>query len=602
MIVLLGPTQPKFQGGIVEYTHQLAAAWQHIGIDATVVSFTRPYPSFLYKGKKRIEDNSLPSIAAQMPIIDWLCPCSWIGAWWTIRTMRPETLYVQWWTVFWALPFFVIVVLLRLTTRIRIVMIVHNVYDHESSWVNKLFSRMVLSYADSFFTHAMSLKRELKQIFPDKTVTVQLHPLPRVLPNVRVRSKKNWSHTVLFFGLVRPYKGLMTLLEAFAIARERLPRLRLIIAGEFWESWLPYEAKISQYHLESAVTIHNRFIPEREVANYFAVADVALFPYLKATGTASTKRALAYGVPIIASCVGDIPDLFALGNVGIAVPPGDREALAQALVDFYSKDVSYAKDITAVMQHLTWKRFAHELYASANTSIVTVFNGDMKKTGRYQYTALPNGSSYYANKRITNAIASYIPKGAKQCIDVGCGDGTYTAKLAARFPRTKFFGFDPAQEAIAFARTHFPSISFFTGDIVTNKNVPHKTYDAVVVRGVLHHLTDPQKGITHCAQLGKRIIVVEPNGNNMLLKIIERVSPYHREHQERSFSIRQLEKWCIQARLRIVKKQYIGFIPFFFPSRAARAMYQVQPLLERIPVLAIFFGAQILLVCERSHE
>ncbi|MDB5106088.1 MAG: Methyltransferase type 12 [Fibrobacteres bacterium] len=228
---------------------------------------------------------------------------------------------------------------------------------------------------------------------------------------------------------------------------------------------------------------------------------------------------------------------------------------------------------------------------------VSEFNADAKENGGYRYTTNAPYSSVVANARMTDATVAAIPEGTSTVIDIGCGDGTYTHDLKSRLPGIAFTGFDPAAEAIGIAKRKFPGIEYVMGDLLDASTFPDRKFDVGVIRGVIHHLPDAALGIRNSARLADRIVLIEPNGNNPILKWLERNSRYHIEHEEQSFDDRQLSAWCREAGLAVIRLDYIGFIPMFFPALPARLIHFLQPLLERIGPLKKYLGAQIVIVC-----
>lgn len=228
---------------------------------------------------------------------------------------------------------------------------------------------------------------------------------------------------------------------------------------------------------------------------------------------------------------------------------------------------------------------------------VTEFNNDIALNGGYQYTTNAPYSSLVANCRITEATIALIPKGTRSIIDIGCGDGTYTAELAAHFPDLEIFGVDPAAEAIARSRRLIPDATFAVADLLVPETLPEREFDVGIIRGVLHHLPDGPLGLVNAARLCRVLIVIEPNGNNPVLKWIEKNSQYHIEHEEQSFTSRELEDWCRSAGYKKIKIDYVGFVPFFFPAPLAKIIHFCQPLLELISPLKKYFSAQIVILC-----
>jgi len=233
---------------------------------------------------------------------------------------------------------------------------------------------------------------------------------------------------------------------------------------------------------------------------------------------------------------------------------------------------------------------------------VSEFNADVQENGGYLYTTNAGLSSVLANKRITDAVNARIPA-CNTLVDIGCGDGTYTNDIKAAFPHLQIEGFDPAREAIVSAQKKYPEIAFKEINIL-DKNLTQLTqpFDVGVVRCILHHLSDQEFAIRNSLSIAKTLIIVEPNGNNPILKIIEKVSPYHRTHEEQSFTSWQLKEWCRRAGGKVESQEYIGFIPFFFPTFLTKVIYFFQPFLEKVPLIREFFSAQIVLVVKKESQ
>ena len=229
---------------------------------------------------------------------------------------------------------------------------------------------------------------------------------------------------------------------------------------------------------------------------------------------------------------------------------------------------------------------------------VEAFNADVRANAGYRYTSDSLYSAVVANRRITVATLEHIGPDVRSVLDLGCGDGTYTAEISRARPSLRMVGADAAQEAIHAASRRYPEIEFQTVDALELSTYPPGTFDLAIARGVLHHLSDPAKAVENLTRSAKRIIIIEPNGNNPLLKLIERVSKYHREHEERSFTAGTIRRWCEDAHATVTSLSYIGFVPFYFPTAAAKLIHASQPLLEKVPLLPNAFGAQIVAVLE----
>lgn len=232
---------------------------------------------------------------------------------------------------------------------------------------------------------------------------------------------------------------------------------------------------------------------------------------------------------------------------------------------------------------------------------VKVFNQNVQENGGFLYTTNSEFSSYVANKRISEEIFKFIKPEYKTLIDIGCGDGVYTNEIKQNFPHLEVRGFDPASKAISNASKTFPDVIFEAVNLLDdNLEVPAQKYDLGVIRGVLHHLSNQQKAIENAFKLTDNLIIMEPNGNNPILKYIEKTSKYHIEHEEQSFFEWNLKRWIHNAGGQVTAWSYVGYVPFFFPTGPAKLIYSMQPFLEKVPILKHIFSAQFIIACSKN--
>lgn len=204
---------------------------------------------------------------------------------------------------------------------------------------------------------------------------------------------------------------------------------------------------------------------------------------------------------------------------------------------------------------------------------VNVFNQDIDFNQGYKYTTKAKFSSTVANKRLTMATLENIPSGVKSLIDIGCGDGTYTSELKQKRKDIYIAGTDVAEKAIDHAKQIYPDIDFFISNILVQESFANRHYDLAIIRGVLHHLSDQQKAIENTLNFADYMLIIEPNGNNPVLKYIEKHSIYHLEHEEQSFTTIQLKSWCENAGWQISLIKYVGFVPYFFPTFMSKIIF-----------------------------
>jgi SAM-dependent methyltransferase len=217
---------------------------------------------------------------------------------------------------------------------------------------------------------------------------------------------------------------------------------------------------------------------------------------------------------------------------------------------------------------------------------VRAFNRDAAAHEGYVYTTSDKLSCRLSNARMTRAILELGSVAGKRVIDIGCGDGTYTAELAAA-GATSVLGVDAADVAVERARANCAgrdNVSFEVVDIYSLE-APAERFDLAVVRGILHHLYDVERAIERVAKVADVIVVLEPNGYNPVLKAIEKLSPYHVEHEEKSYAPRSLDRWFERCGGRVEASQFVGLVPMFCPDAFARVCKAAEPLVERLPLL-----------------
>ncbi|TXM67228.1 class I SAM-dependent methyltransferase [Methylobacterium sp. WL120] len=223
---------------------------------------------------------------------------------------------------------------------------------------------------------------------------------------------------------------------------------------------------------------------------------------------------------------------------------------------------------------------------------VQIFERDVTMAGGYQYSnSDADISKRFSNSRTSQAIASMADFRDKRVLDLGCGDGTFTFELLD-FGAKFVLGVDPATTAIKHAtlqaekagvsdRLQFASCSVYDmGD-------SYGHFDIVMLRGVLHHLPDAEAALKAVSPICDEIVIVEPNGCNPVLKLIEKFSTYHIEHEEQSFMPRTINNWLLSARKTPVSTKMVNFVPLFCPPTLARLLKFLEPIVEAIPIVRL---------------
>jgi glycosyltransferase involved in cell wall biosynthesis len=340
---IVGPAYP-LRGGIAQYLAILYSLLEKHH-EVSFVSFKRQYPSFLFPGETQIDPGKPRIDVKPKALIDSINPLSWYTTFRYVKKLRPHLLVFKWWIPFFGPCYASICFLARKFARAKVLFICDNVIPHEKRTVDSIFTRLAFSQVDYFVTLSNSVLRDLKSVKPEAVAVEIAHPSYSYFTFGRTESeaaKKRLGvsgRVILFFGYVRPYKGVRYLLEAFAKVREKVDAT-LLLVGEFYEPREPYLEQIQKFDIGKSVVLVDRYVRDEEVGLFFSAADIVVLPYTSATQSGVIQIAFAFEKPVISTRVGGIPEVIQDGVNGILVPPCDSEAMARAIERFFGESLS----------------------------------------------------------------------------------------------------------------------------------------------------------------------------------------------------------------------------------------------------------------------
>ena len=171
---------------------------------------------------------------------------------------------------------------------------------------------------------------------------------------------------MLFFGLIRDYKGLDLMLKAYADSRFRKMNVKLIVAGEFYSGSEKYFELEKELGLEGLVVWKSDFVPDSEVRYYFGAADIIVQPYKSATQSGVTQIATHFEKPMLVTDVGGLAEIVPDGKVGYVVNP-DEHQIADALVDFFEnkRQDQFTDGILAEKKQYAWSNMTRSVRKAA---------------------------------------------------------------------------------------------------------------------------------------------------------------------------------------------------------------------------------------------
>lgn len=332
-IAIVGPAHP-YRGGLASIMETMAREYQARGYEVRILTFTLQYPSLLFPGKSQTVTTPAPEDLTIERRVSTINPFTWWSVGRELCRMQPDIVLMKYWTPFMAPCFGSIARLARRNGHTRVICQIDNVEPHEHHLTDKMFNRYYLRSVDGFVYMSEQVHTELKA-YTDVPMRFSPHPMfehfgERVERTEACRKLgiDPMQRYAMFFGLIRDYKGLDTLLEAWS--KFRREGYKLLVVGEFYASRDRYIELIEHLELNDDVVLHDFFVPDEDVRYYFSAADCVVLPYKTATQSGVTQICYNFSTPVIVTRVGGLAEIVPDGRVGFVAEPtveGVREAI-----------------------------------------------------------------------------------------------------------------------------------------------------------------------------------------------------------------------------------------------------------------------------------
>lgn len=373
-IILLGTSWP-FRGGLATFNERLAKQFMAEGHDVEIWTFTLQYPSFLFPGKTQYSNEQAPEGIAIRRELNSCNPFNWIRVGKAIKKAAPDLLICCYWMSFFAPAYGLISRMAKKNGKTKCVALVHNMIPHEPNILDKLFAPYFIKSQDGFVALSESVVKDIDLLDKaNKPKTFSPHPIydhygermtkKEACAALGLDDKNGY---MLFFGLVRAYKGLDVLLDAFGLIKDQLPTVQLIIAGEFYEDEEKYRAQIAANGLKERVLLRNEFIPDADLRKYFGAADLIVQPYKTATQSGVTQVAFHFEKPMLVTNVGGLGEIVHDHKMGYACEP-TAEAIAADIVDYFQnkRQEAYTAYLQKEKTKYAWSNMARAFYQIIN--------------------------------------------------------------------------------------------------------------------------------------------------------------------------------------------------------------------------------------------
>ena len=367
--VILGTAYPY--RGLALLNEILARELKKHGKQVDIITFRMQYPNFLFPGKTQYSESPPPDDLHITQMVNSINPFNWWRVGRYIRKMRPDALILRYWTPFLSPCFGTICRIVSKNRHTKIIAQLDNVVPHEKHFFDNILTRYFINSVHGFLYMSQQVKDDLDIFNTDKSSVFAPHPIfsnfgekvsrIEACQYLNLPAEKRY---MLFFGLIRDYKGLDLMLDAWATLRKngKTNDKKLIVAGEFYTDKTKYLQQIERLGISDDVLLHDRFIRNEDVKYYFSAADILIQPYKNATQSGVTQIAYQFQTPMIVTDVGGLAEIVSDGKAGYVVKP-EALQIAGAIEKIYETGnlQRMSENMKIEMYRFSWDYFIEQL-------------------------------------------------------------------------------------------------------------------------------------------------------------------------------------------------------------------------------------------------
>lgn len=364
-VLIVGPGFP-LRGGIANFNLALARAFIQLGYACEIVSFSLQYPKILFPGKTQFESGQIPEDVEITPLINSIDPLNWNRVVKYIEQKSPDLLIPVFWLPFTGFSVGRIVKKLK-SSNIPTIALIHNVFPHDKKPGDYMLSKQFFKNCDAFVALSSAVSKDIETFVKNPVCKVIPHPVYDIFGNAvdqkeaihKLSLSPDYKY-ILFFGLVKKYKGLDTLLNALDNPVLSRLKLKLIVAGEFYEDRNYYDNLIAKLKIRDKVIVLDQYIPTETVKYFFSACDLVIQPYKTATQSGVTQIAYHFDKPMIVTNVGGLEEMVPHNKVGFVVDKNSPEQIANAINIFFTEEKSsyFIKNIKQEKLRFSWENMA----------------------------------------------------------------------------------------------------------------------------------------------------------------------------------------------------------------------------------------------------
>ena len=366
-IFILGPAYP-LRGGPAQFNENLCAELNKEGHDAQIISYSLQYPNFLFPGSSQFETSgSAPAGIKIHTLINTVNPFNWIKVASFIKKEKPDFILIRYWLPFFGPSLGTIARLVR--SKTKVLALTDNIIPHEKRIGDKAFTNYFVNSCDGFIAMSRTVLNDVLKFSKTEKKAYSPHPMYEtygaIVSKREAREKLNLNtddKIILFFGLIRHYKGLDILLEAMAGAEIKKQNIKLLIAGEFYEDKQPYLDLIEKLKLKDQVILHDKFIANEDVRYYFCASNLVAQTYRNATNSGVTMVGYYYEKPMLVTNVGGLAEIVPNEKCGYVVE-NFVPIISEKIRDYFlkEKEKEFAGNVVLEKKKYEWKEFIRVL-------------------------------------------------------------------------------------------------------------------------------------------------------------------------------------------------------------------------------------------------
>lgn len=369
-IALIGPAHP-FRGGIATFSDRLGEAFVNEDIDFQIYTFTVQYPAILFPGKTQYTDSPPPKNILIKEKINSINPFNWIKIGRAVKEQGFDFVIFAFWLPFMGPCYGTIARIIRRNKHTKILSLVHNFIPHEKRIGDNAFIKYFFKKTHGNIAISKIVFNNLKKHYPEKPCIFYPHPVydhygeklnkTVAKKELDIENKK----VILFFGLIREYKGLDLLIKAFNNLDDSY---KLVIAGEVYGSFDKYQILIDKNKNKHNIKLYTEYIPDNKIALFFSAADVCVLPYKSATQSGITSVAFHFSLPVIATDTGGLKETIINKKTGLIAKEISALSISNSIIEYFNNEHQneFSSNIDEMKKDQSWKKLCAEIIGFAN--------------------------------------------------------------------------------------------------------------------------------------------------------------------------------------------------------------------------------------------